>query len=290
MLRYQRNPFDPLQTPSPLVTFKGNLAEVRAEEVAFTVEGSPQVTRFPVATLAVFDGVVWAVADGRQGSAGRRVPTCELQNARARRTRYSPTRWKLTFTIGRLRDPWLPRAGWVTSVESERANPDYRLNIDTGTLAVNGGLRPGEQFTVRSRPAPAVEELDPALGRELGTHGGYTRLPDEYPYMSNLFNRVTEGSDSGLDRMLRISRRLVTEGFYTDGNDAPPGHSYRRISTFLGDLTAVQGYGEQYAAAAAVLARAGGVPTRVVLGYQIEQDDWQGRRRRGSCRRCCCLD
>ena len=271
--KYQRNPFDPLEIPSPLVAFKGNLAENRKGDVVFSVTGTERVTRFPLATLSVFDGVVWAVADG---SRGRQADEFQPVSSKMPRSPHPvPTEEvELTFTVGVARDPWLPRAGWVTSVESERDAPDYRLNIDTGTLAVYGGLRPGERFTVRSRPSPSVRELDPSFGRELRADAATTRLPDEYPGLINLFDSAAEGSGNGLDRIQRLTERLVAEGYYTDGADAPPGHSLGRLVRFLGDLTTVQGYGEQYAAAAAVLARAGGVPARVVVGYEIDTDNW----------------
>ena len=272
--RYQRNNFDPLDTPSPLVTFKASLATATKDNVVFSVAGDQPINRFPLATMAVFDGVVWAVADGSQGMQREEfVPVSTNLPDQQFTQRGEPV--ELTFTIGELSDPWLPRTGWVTKVDTERDDIDLRLNLDTGTLAVNGGLTSGETFTIWSQPVQTAAQLDAAIG------GGFvedvdrfTTLPGEFPLIVNLFGEITEGAPQGLDRAFRIQDHLRNEGFYLQDDTAFPGHSYRRITSFLGDRV-VKGYGEQYAAAAAVLSRAGDIPSRVVVGYQIEPERWQ---------------
>ena len=277
---YRRTPFDPLDTPSPLVTFKGSLLLNRVDEVMFEVEGTEEVTRFAVATLAVFDGRVWAVADGSQGRRSQDfLPVSSKMPASPQPAPAEEV--ELTFTIGALgqagsgrsREPWLPRAGWVTSVESERVDPDFRLNLHTGTLALNGGLDPGERFTVRSRPPLAGEELEASADIRFGTDARDWHLPSEFPRINDLSGAIVEGSAEGFGRVLRLRERL-REGYYAEDESAPPGHNYSRILNFLGEEP-LRGYGEQYAAAAAVLARAAEIPARVVVGYQIDEGRWR---------------
>ncbi len=50
---------------------------------------------------------------------------------------------------------------------------------------------------------------------------------------------------------------------------SPPGHSLARLARFLGAPQWV-GNGEQYAAALGLLARAEGIPARVVMGFTPE--------------------
>ena len=277
---YRRNPFDPFDTPSPLVAFKGNLAQSRVSDVMFEVEGTVEVTRFAVATLAVFDGRVWAVADGSQGRQSEDFhPVSSKMPASPQPAPAGEV--ELTLTIralgqagsGRSRDPWLPRAGWVTSVESERTDPDFRLNLHTGTLALNGGLEPDERFTVRSRPPLAGEELEASADLRFGNEARYWHLPSEFPRINDLSGAIVEGSQEGFGRVLRLRDRL-REGYYAEDESAPPGHNYSRILSFLGEEP-LRGYDEQYAAAAAVLARAAEIPARVVVGYRIDPSRWR---------------
>jgi transglutaminase-like putative cysteine protease len=77
-----------------------------------------------------------------------------------------------------------------------------------------------------------------------------------------------EGVDAGWDQVEAITASFQNEGFYAE-TDIPPGHSYARITRFLEQLSVPVGYAEQYAAGAAVLARALNIPARVVVGFRI---------------------
>ena len=52
----------------------------------------------------------------------------------------------------------------------------------------------------------------------------------------------------------------------------PPGHSYYRLAQFLADPEQIVGYEEQYAAAAALIARIAELPVRVAVGFEIEPE------------------
>ena len=285
----QHNPFDPLDTPSPLVTFKANLREERKDQPVFAVKGEQPVTRFPVATLSVFDGVVWSVAGG---SSDRQADEFQPVSSRMPVSLHpaSSNELELEFIIdeewcasGGRCDPWLPRPGWVTFIAADRWNPgpsdhpeppDLRLNLRTGTLAVNGGLGPGNRYTVQSQPALEAYEVEVVDAVPVGTSSEYTQLAGELPSIVNSLGDITEGAAEGFGLVLALQHWLVNKGFYDDGPNARPGHSNGRINEFLTDVNALRGYGEQYAAAAAVMVRAAGMPARVVVGYQIDEDRW----------------
>lgn len=282
----QSNPFDPLDTPSPLVTFKANLLEGRKDQTVFEVDGEQQVIRFPVATLSIFDGVVWSVADG---SRGRQADDFQPVSTKMPASPYPApgAEVELSFTIREwcrndgFCDPWLPRAGWVTSIvaEDEMAMarsepPEFRLNVGTGTIAVNGGLRDGDRYTVRSRPVLEGSDVEASSAVLVGAPSDHTQLAGELPSIVNSLGDITEGSSEGFSLVLRVQDWLVNKGFYD--NDVRPGHSNGKINEFLRDVDALQGYGEQYAAAAAVMVRSAGMPARIVVGYQIDDDRWAG--------------
>ena len=54
-------PWDPLAVPSPLVQLKASLQETRADDVVFTARSDTPITRWQVAVLGDYDGVVWTV-------------------------------------------------------------------------------------------------------------------------------------------------------------------------------------------------------------------------------------
>jgi transglutaminase-like putative cysteine protease len=70
-----------------------------------------------------------------------------------------------------------------------------------------------------------------------------------------------------IEEELRASRRLDPS--------APAGSSYARLAELL-DSPRASGTAEQFASAFAVLARAAGLPTRVVVGFQPVERDQDG--------------
>ena len=84
--RYQVPPFDPLAVPSPLAEVKASLKDDRKADVVFTVTGDTPVTRFPLAVLTDYDGVIWTVADPQRDAAAHRVRARRHRAARPRRS------------------------------------------------------------------------------------------------------------------------------------------------------------------------------------------------------------
>lgn len=111
---------------------------------------------------------------------------------------------------------------------------------------------------------------------EAAVHERYTTLPDELPAsIRSLADRagaaVADAAD-GYDRQVAAMRWLVD--YFTDPAngftytlDAPDGDGRDNLETVADFLDARAGYCSHYAAALAVLGRALGVPTRMVLGY-----------------------
>ena len=94
--------------------------------------------------------------------------------------------------------------------------------------------------------------------------------------MRNLAADLVEGRQRGWDQLAAIRDEFVDQGFYDVTDDTAPGHSYGRIAAMLEDPERIVGFEEQYAAAAAVMAQVAELPVRVVVGYEIPPDAWQG--------------
>jgi transglutaminase-like putative cysteine protease len=275
--RYQVPPFDPLAVPSPLVQLKASLKDERRDDVVFTVEGDTEVDRWPLAVLTDYDGVVWTVADpDRHADAAEFVPVDtqlpELEDTLPKGARTV----EHTVEIHDLGGFFLPTAGTPTRL-SFADDPDPRMNLGTGTVALPGGLPDDFSYRVTSAVVPESSEADLEAAK-ITPDDRSEELELLPPPVRNLAADLVEGKDRGWAQMAAIRDKFVNEGFYDVTAETPPGHSYARISEMLGDPARIVGYEEQYAAAAAVMARVASLPARVVVGYRIPADRWHGGR------------
>ena len=262
------SPWEPLAAPSPMTAVKGFLLEAQKEEVAFTITGPP-VDRVSVAAMDVYDGRVWAVADGSPNAPAEFEPAGPALPAEA----FTDETAEYTFQIQGLESHWVPIAGTPSRItfqeEDSGDQPALQMNALTGTVALPSGLSNGTTYTVESyvRPDPSVGELEAAsLVVDLDRFS-LDLLP---PSLQNAAADIVEGIDPGWGQVTALAEYLRT-GFYAE-TDVPPGHSYARIASFLTTLPSPVGYTEQYGGGGSVLARAVNLPSRAVLGFTIPAD------------------
>ncbi|SFQ98633.1 Transglutaminase-like superfamily protein [Lentzea waywayandensis] len=164
-----------------------------------------------------------------------------------------------------LNGEWLPGVGKPQAVSLSNAMVDP----DTGSLVLADGLRTGLSYTVRGVvETPADTDLAEAQVPSSATK--YTALPRLPFTLADYARQATQNARTpyekavALEQVVRLDRRPDAE--------APVGSSYARLETFLfgaaGEAGAGAGTAEQFASAYAVLARAVGLPTRVVVGFQ----------------------
>ena len=166
---------------------------------------------------------------------------------------------------------WLPSAGRVRATSA----PAALVDVEAGVLAVppagDGRLPAGLTYRVRA----VVDSPDPVAAARAGVPGGaeadrYLRL-DRFPVDLRTYAQgVVAGSSSRLDQAERLAQTVRGERRLTV--DAVSGSSYARLREFLfADAGAggQVGTSEQFAGAFAVLARAVGLPSRVVLGFTV---------------------
>lgn len=265
-----KDPFDPRDLRSEIVlpeNVADPLGQLKAQiganppRAAFRVAfGSPgdavTVRRVSVLHLDRYDGVRWT-STGRFGDATNPlVARDDLSAGRDVTQRY---------TIGSTDDPWLPVAG--QPVRTDLPNAAY--DPEGGDLLATGTVS-GLSYEVVSRvPDPTPEQLATARharGADLDRyHGLEGAVPEE---IRTFATEATEGAASTGDALLKLEQFLRSGYAYDD--DAPAGHSYGRLVTFL--TTDRRGTAEQFAAAYAVMARALGYPARVVVGYKVVEE------------------
>ncbi len=127
-----------------------------------------------------------------------------------------------------------------------------------------GWVGAGERYTVFSSPPGPIEDFGPEVieGRfSLQSYAGIPRtVPDR---VVQLARELTAGSRTQTDRALAIERYLRGLKYSYQVEPLPPGDD--AVDQFLFSMRA--GYCTYYASAMAVMARAVGIPSRVVVGY-----------------------
>ena len=126
----------------------------------FEVESDTPITRWSLAVMGSYDGVVWTVAnpDTADGGAaaefrpvGTRLPTPAVQPT-------SDPETTATVRVVDLAGPWLPVPGVVRELRFDNAtgdtSPVVRANVETGTLAIADGVAPGTTYTVTALLPP----------------------------------------------------------------------------------------------------------------------------------------
>lgn len=143
---------------------------------------------------------------------------------------------------------------------------------DISVLASSGGaLSPifanaqaAGQFPVA--PSEALAQLPSSRVREI-----YTKLPDDFSDdIRALANLVAEPGSTAFERGLLLEAFFRSTGEFIYDSTASTGHSELDLAAWLLDPQSRNfrtGYCEQFASAMAIMARAVGIPARVVLGF-----------------------
>ena len=238
-------------SPLPQLASWANLGDTEL----FRVRGPERAVR--LVALSDYSGAAWRAASlyGPIGAVaepdlppGARVDEAEVE-----------------ITVGELGGRWLPTVGRPTAVTLDGAMVDP----DSGSLVLRAELTPGLSYRVRG--VVDVPDDTDLLDATVPTNAGrYLELPG-LPYsLAEYARQIVQNARSPYERAVAIEQ-VVKQGRTPDAQ-APVGSSYARLERFLfgspGEPGANAGTAEQFASAFAVLARAVGLPTRVVVGFQ----------------------
>lgn len=262
-------PFEPSAQRSPLAGFRAAFDRDVRDDPMLDVRGLPAGSGIRIATLDTYDGIVYSVG-GSDGTAesGRftRVPyRLDQSGAIGERT-------TLDVTVLGYSDVWVPGLGRLERItfSGDRAEvlaEGFFYNDVTGTGAVQGGLENGDRYL-----ATSVTPLAPENLAELQPGTGVLPLAPELPDdLARLLDQWAPASDDEGERLQALIAGFRREGYVSHGldDDEPPsrsGHAIDRLAELATERPMV-GDGEQYAVAAALMARRIGFPARVVVGY-----------------------
>ncbi|MEV1130851.1 transglutaminaseTgpA domain-containing protein [Agromyces sp. NPDC049794] len=267
-------PFEPQEHESPLAGFRAAFDPEIADQPMLTVTGLPAGWGIRIATLDTYDGIVYSVggSDG-SGESGRftRVPyRLDQSDTDGRQV-------EVGVSVLGYSDVWVPGVGRLERItfEGDRAEllaDGFFYNDVTGTAAVRPGLRTGDRYLASSVAPPVAESLG-ELQPGTSVLPAAPELPDE---LLRLLDQWAPASDEPGERLEALIAGFHREGYVSHGlEDERPsrsGHAIDRLAE-LGTERPMIGDGEQYATAAALMARRIGFPARVVVGFLPDRAD-----------------
>lgn len=271
-------PFQPRAHESPLAAFRAAFDPVSADDVMLEVRGLPPGSGLALATLDTYDGIVYSVggSDGTAVSGSfTRLPY------RLDQTGVPGSEVRLSVVVEAYDDVWVPGLGQLERIEfggprAETLADGFVYNDTTGTGAVATGLQRGDSYV-----AVSVAMLEPAmLGAMQPGTSVVPAAPDLPPELDRLLETWAPVSESPGRRLAAVISGFHTAGYVSHGtgDDVPSrsGHALDRLEQLAADQPML-GDGEQYAVAAALMARKIGFPARVVVGYAESDAAGDGR-------------
>ena len=266
-------PLDLHNFPTPLVSFR-HYAKDEKETDILQVVGLPENARVRLAALDRYDGVVYDAA-GLGGSTGVFTRVGEEITTVSGGDPATVEVTSLAYS-----GAWVPEIGDLTGVSwtgdraLEQAGGTY-YNRETETAVTLEGVRPGDTFTLRTllTPTPSEEELQGATIAEIELPvTEKTAMPAK---VSSKTAQYTGEETDPVKKLFLIRDLMQSDGVLSSGLEGQPpsrpGHSAERLDTLL-DAELMVGDEEQFATAFALLARQAGIPARVVMGFQEDEE------------------
>ncbi|ROO90812.1 transglutaminase superfamily protein [Actinocorallia herbida] len=218
----------------------------------FDVEGTASGEPFRLAVFDAHDGLRWSTSASflRTGS---RIPA---------RADVSGEPVERTIRLTGLRGRWLPSDGWP-----DRLSTPALVDPETGVLAMPDPVKEGFTYRVWTRRLGTPGEADKAALRELSLrpdHG--VELPAR---LADLGEEAAANAPNPYDFAERLAELLSERCVFDD--HARPGHSLGRLAAFCAGGEGGAGTSEQFATAYALIARAQGLRTRLVLGFTVPE-------------------
>ena len=263
----------------------------------FRVYSPIEGTREQLVTLDQFNGNQWtSSAAGTSASGEQAVPTFSASLPDLEKHPQSLQRLAgenvitQVVAIQRLVGNDVPAPGTAVSVAGIRA---VRGSKPGSPLVTTSGLDSSTRYAVRAVLDPPVPTITPGASAPAGappvvpaSMDRYLALPGGLPPSIARLARSIVGSAFG-----ESNEALSLQSFFSPSNGfryqlptrlpsgaiGDQGEGYRALDAFLFDNRT--GYCQQYASAFAVLARAAGLPSRVVVGFlagtPVGSDGWE---------------
>jgi transglutaminase-like putative cysteine protease len=246
----------PYQDPeqiNPLSLLSGWAAE---PDLPLLEVRSDRATRLRWVTLPEFTGVTWLPAPSYR-AAGAVLPIVSAAGG-------TPVHQEVS--IAGLTGGWLPVPDGAREVRGVRV----AIDVGSATLAAPDGLSPGLRYTVTAVPPQWPTDL--LMSARLPadeSYDDYRALPAGEPARLYELARLAAGTGSPYQQAKRLEGYLRRTYHLDPG--APGGNGYPSLDRFLFQPAYAgggRGTSEHFATAFAVLARALGMPARVVVGFE----------------------
>ena len=236
----------------PLVTLRRDLLN-QPNGVMFTYKtNNPSPGYIRTAVLSAYNGeTFYPLVAGAGVAAGSPEGTALLDLYR------TSTGWTYNFADQQLSSPYLP----VPENFYEIQSGPITWMIDPGTMQVSGANTRGASWTVLAgsqAPSPAYMRSFPNLAAD-EQRNLRTGVPKALIDRAKV---VTKDSSTKYDAATAIQDWLRSS--FTYSTDVKSNESSSYLTQFLTDR---KGYCEQFAATMALMARAIGIPSRVVVGF-----------------------
>lgn len=240
----------PASAISPLSQLTERLR--RPDTVVFLDRTASPVDRWPVAVLDRFDGQEWTSSARYQPFGGTLPADAGITARTARHT--------AVLKISDLTGPWLPSQSRTEAVDGL----DPFVDPVSGTLLTDQSL-PGIQYALTwTAPELTAAQLSAAaLDPSAAAGWSSAALPAG---LADIARTATGGQPPSVTTALQLERYLREHYKVASGRSQPAGHGYPQIEHFL--VTSKRGTSEQFAAAYVILARAAGIPARLVVGFR----------------------
>ncbi|WP_166870520.1 transglutaminase domain-containing protein [Salinibacterium sp. ZJ450] len=264
-------PFDPRDYVSPLIGFRNYLQPGADAETLMTISGLPEDGRIRLATLDTFDGMVYSVGSDEVDSASgsfTRVPSDVDQSQVDGRS------VTVDVSIDGYDGVWLPTVGAFEAIDfagqdATGLREAFYYNDNSRTAAVLGGVGAGARYRLTAviPTQPTDRELATLIPGDAAMPP-LAAVPDGLP---DTLDDYTSGIEQPGAKLVAALDGLARDGYVSHGiaADEPrsrSGHAADRITELLADDPMI-GDAEQYAVAAALMARQIGFPARVVFGF-----------------------
>ncbi len=220
--------------------------------------GAPVPDRLRLATLDRFDGVTWASGDRFVPPSTRIEPPMAIDR---------PAQVSLEVTVDGLEGRWLPTVGEPLHI----TGAGIGVGVASSSLISDAADPSGLQYAVSGVISADASAENAKLDDAVPGGGAVTQplpITDVLDDLRGYADRITSGKTSAYGKLVALQRYVKSVSKYSI--QAPPGESYAAALAMLQSVDPYKStFAAQRASTFAILARAEGLPVRVVVGYKL---------------------
>jgi len=251
---------------NPLVNLRRDLEQNENIPVLDVSTNASDPTYLRMTVLDRFDGRSWIPGAREFPVENRADGPIPDPDGITRNTPGTESFWTLR-TENTFFTSWLPVPFPTRSLSIREGEGDWRYDSSTLDIAIADKLAPsGVQYTATGfAPVYDPADLDAAGTAPAALRSPMTRVPQLDPVVTAIARDVTNGAQTDYEKAVLLQRWFRSEGGFAYSLEPAGGEGMSQLVRFL--TTEKIGYCEQFAASMAVMARALGIPARVVVGF-----------------------